>query len=459
MSAAAFLRTRYASAFRTRAEVEAHQARGMARFRREVMPRSPFYRPLAGAPLEALPRMTKPDLMEAFTRINTCGIDRERAFAVAFEAERSRDFSPMIGDVAVGLSTGTSGQRGLFLATPRERRLWAAILAGRYWPSLVRRQRVAFFMRADNPLYRSLSNPLLRFEFFDLLAPFEEHLPRLAELDPTVLIAPAQMLGLLAAAQEAGLPRIAPARVISVAETLAPGDRAAVASAFGRSVDEVYQATEGVLAFTCPAGRLHLNERWLRVDRDVIDEGTGAFCPVVHDFTRESLPILNYRLDDVLIPDPRPCPCGCASARLLRIEGREDDMLWWPGEGGRRLVTAEAIRTTIAGLSVAVRDWRVIDRGDRLEVWLAGVDDAAAARAGEQLAVRLRALGQRLSCTPPPLDVRPGLPPEIDAKRRRIVARRDGDTLRSGIASPWRSHASGVDRDGHDRGAIRRVGS
>ena len=427
MSAAAFLRTRYASAFRTRAEVEAHQARGMARFRREVMPRSPFYRPLAGAPLEALPRMTKPDLMEAFTRINTCGIDRERAFAVAFEAERSRDFSPMIGDVAVGLSTGTSGQRGLFLATPRERRLWAAILAGRYWPSLVRRQRVAFFMRADNPLYRSLSNPLLRFEFFDLLAPFEEHLPRLADLDPTVLIAPAQMLGLLAAAQEARGLSIAPGRVISVAETLSPDDRAAVTAAFGRPVDEVYQATEGVLAFTCPAGRLHLNERWLRIDRDVIDEGTGAFCPVVHDFTRESLPILNYRLDDVLLPDARPCPCGCASARLLRIEGREDDMLWWPGEDGRRIVTAEAIRTAIASLPLSVRDWRVIEREDRLEVWLDGVDAAGAARGGEQLAARIDALGRRLSCRPPPLDVRPGLPAGTDAKRRRIVARRHGD--------------------------------
>jgi putative adenylate-forming enzyme len=279
VSAAAFLRTRYAPAFRTRAEVEAHQARGMARFRREVMPRSPFYRPLAGLPPEALPRMTKPRLMAEFTRINTCGIDRERAFEVALEAERSRDFSPMIGDVAVGLSTGTSGQRGLFLATPRERRLWAAILAGRYWPSLARRQRVAFFMRADNPLYRSLSNLLLRFEFFDLTAPFEEHLPRLLDLCPTVLIAPARILGLLAAAREGGAAGIAPERVISVAETLSPDDRAIAAAAFGRPVDEVYQATEGVLALTCPAGRLHLNERWLRIDRDVVARGRVRSAP------------------------------------------------------------------------------------------------------------------------------------------------------------------------------------
>lgn len=249
---------------------------------------------------------------------------------IAIRAETSRDFRPLIGDVSVGLSTGTSGQRGLFLATPRERRLWAAIMLGRYWPELWRRQRIAFFMRADNALYRGLSNPLVRFAFFDLLAPLDAQMPRLAELAPSVLIAPARVLAMLAERQAAGQIRLAPRRVISVAETLSPEDAALIEAAFGIRVDQVYQATEGVLAMTCHAGSLHLNERWLRIDREVIDPATGAFCPIIHDFTRESLPILNYRLNDVLIPDPRPCPCGCASQRLARIEGREDDMLWWP---------------------------------------------------------------------------------------------------------------------------------
>ena len=436
MSLSAFLRTRYAPAFASRAAIEAHHARGFRRFRRAVMPHSPFYRPLGDVALKALPRMTKARLMENFSEINTCGIDRERAFEVALAAERSRDFSPTIGDVSVGLSTGTSGQRGLFLATPRERRLWAAILAGRFWPDLARRQRVAFFMRADNRLYRTLANPMLRFEFFDMLAPVEDHLVRLAALRPTVLIAPARMLGLLAGAQAADALGVAPARVISVAETLSPQDRAAASAAFGCRVDEVYQATEGVLAFTCPAGRLHLNERWLQIDREVVDPDTGAFCPVVHDFTRESLPILNYRLDDVLVPDPRPCPCGCASARLARIEGREDDILWWPGPDGRRFVSAEAIRSILAVLPEPVRDRRVIDHGERLEVRLDGVDAAGAARAGAQLGSEIAALGRRLSCTPPPLDVRSGLPPEENAKRRRIVVRRQGNLDAFAPSSP-----------------------
>lgn len=417
MSLFAFLTARYGGGFASRELINRRQDRAFAHFRKRIMPRSPFYRDFADTPLDQLPRMTKTLLMENFSAINTCGIDRERAFEIALQSERSRDFNPLIGDVAVGLSTGTSGQRGLFLASERERRLWGATMLGRYWPELWRRQRVAFFMRADNALYRSMSNRMVRFEFFDLLGDFDSHVIRLEALDPSVLIAPARILSLLAQLQEKGRLSLAPRRVISVAETLSGDDKAGIHRAFGLPVDQVYQATEGVLAMTCPAGNLHLNERLMRIDEDVIDSASGAFCPIIHDFTRESLPILNYRLDDVLIPDPRPCSCGCTSRRIARIEGREDDMLWWPGVRGRVLIPAEAIRTAIACLPCRIRDYRVIQRGDDLEFWLDGAEDGVEAL----LAERIADLGRRLNCCPPRLVFRRGLPALSDEKRRRII--------------------------------------
>ncbi len=416
MSLSAFLHTRYGRGFASRDEIEAHHDAAFRRFRAKVMPRSPFYRDMTGLPLAQLPRMNKARLMEEFSAINTCGIDRDQAMQIALRAETSRDFNPLIGGISVGLSTGTSGQRGLFLATPGERRLWAAIMLGRYWPQLWRRQRVAFFMRADNALYRSMSNLLVRFEFFDLLAPFDEHLSRLAALDPTVLVAPAQVLAALARQHIAGRIALSPQRIISVAETLSPDDATLIRHAFGIGADQVYQATEGVLAMTCPQGQLHLNERWLRIDRDVIDPATGAFCPIIHDFTRESLPILNYRLDDVLIPDPTPCACGCASQRIARIEGREDDILWWDSAQGPRLITSEAIRTTIACLPQKLRDYGIVQRGKALHIWL----DDAEAGAENALRDQLLNLGSRLKCRPPEFVFHTGSPPEIGAKRRRI---------------------------------------
>ena len=423
----AFLAARYGRGFRSRAEIIAWQAAGLRHLREQIMPRSPFHAPYAARRIAEWPMMNKARLMEHFTGINTCGIHRDQALDIALKSEESRDFSPMIGEVAVGLSTGTSGQRGLFLSDKRERALWAAVMCGRFWPApLLSRQRIAFFLRANNALYESLSNPLMQFRFYDLLSEFEAHLPLLNQQNPTVLIAPAQILGLIAKAQAMGQIRIHPKRIISVAEVLSPEDFAVIETVFGLRPDQAYQCTEGVLGYTCRHGSLHLNERYIHFDRDVIDEATGAFCPVITDFTRQSLPILRYRLDDVLIPDPEPCPCGCASQRLKRIEGRADDILWWSGADGRpRMVPSDTIRQAVATLPVPVRDYRVIEEAGRLTVWLDTTVGEIAIPAMEHSLTRLAA---GLGCIPPVMEFRTGLPADLaadpGAKRRRVLVRR-----------------------------------
>ncbi|NPD16545.1 adenylate synthase [Xinfangfangia sp. D13-10-4-6] len=419
----AFLAARYGRGFATRNEIIAWQAAGLRKLRQKIMPRSPFYAAFATAPMADWPVMNKALLMQHFTGINTRGIHLDTAMEVALRSEESRDFAPMIGDVAVGLSTGTSGQRGLFLTNKRERALWAAVMCGRFWPSpLLSQQRIAFFLRANNALYESLSNPLMQFHFYDLLNPFEGNLAALDAQKPTVLIAPAQILGQIAKAQEAGQLRIAPRRIISVAEVLSPEDSAIIETVFGQRPEQVYQCTEGVLAYTCRHGSLHLNERYIHFDRDEIEGGNGAFCPVITDFTRQTLPILRYRLDDVLIPDPTPCPCGCASQRLLRIEGRADDMLWWPGADGRpRLVPADAIRQAVATLPVPVRDYRVIEEAGQLTVWL---DTTIPEIAGPAMQQALHKVAAGLGCQPPAITVKRGLPPDEGAKRRRVLVKR-----------------------------------
>lgn len=419
----AFLAARYGGGFRSRAEIITWQAAGMRRLRERIMPRSPFHAPFAARPVADWPLMTKARLMEHFTGINTCGIHRDEALEIALKSEESRDFSPMIGEVAVGLSTGTSGQRGLFLSNKRERALWAAVMCGRFWPApLLSRQRIAFFLRANNALYQSLSNRLMQFRFYDLLQDFEAHLAALDAQNPTVLIAPAQILGLIAKAKAAGQIRLRPRRIISVAEVLSPDDSAITETVFGLRPDQAYQCTEGVLGLTCRHGSLHLNERYIHFDRDVIDEATGAFCPVITDFTRESLPILRYRLDDVLIPDPEPCPCGCASQRLQRIEGRADDILWWQSADGRpRLVPSDAIRQAVATLPVPVRDYRVIEEAGQLTVWL---DTTVLEIAGPAMEQALHRVATGLGCAPPVIAIRAGLPDDPGAKRRRVIVRR-----------------------------------
>ncbi|MBV9709320.1 MAG: hypothetical protein JO011_00220, partial [Ktedonobacteraceae bacterium] len=82
---------------------------------------SPFYRAhWAGHDLRnwrTLPTINKQLMMEHFDTFTTCGIQRNEAMEVALKAEQNRDFSPRLKGLTVGLSSGTSGHRGLFLVS------------------------------------------------------------------------------------------------------------------------------------------------------------------------------------------------------------------------------------------------------------------------------------------------------------------------------------------------------
>jgi len=92
-----------------------------------VIRRSSFYRDYYQGydlgDLESLPVIDKAIMMENFDTLNTAGISKDEAFSVALKAERSRDFTISIRNITIGLSSGTSGNRGLFLASPKERYL------------------------------------------------------------------------------------------------------------------------------------------------------------------------------------------------------------------------------------------------------------------------------------------------------------------------------------------------
>lgn len=339
----------------SRAALERRQARGVARLVSETLARVPFYRDLAGRPLEDFPPMTKALMMERFDEITTAGITRAAAFELAERAEATRDFSPMIGDVSVGLSTGTSGRRGLFLVSRRERMAWAGVMLGRMLPGgLLTRHRIAFFLRANNRLYESVSGRArIAFSFFDLIEPLEKHWQTLAAFGPTILIAPAQVLRGLAKLQ-ATKAQLMPERIISVAEVLFDDDRAAIEAAFGRRVDQVYQCTEGFLGYTCREGRLHLNEGYVQIEPEWVDRASGRFLPIVTDLERVTQPIVRYRLDDILTLDGRPCPCGSAERAIAAIEGRADDVLILPGAGGAVRVYPDFVARAILGVCAGV---------------------------------------------------------------------------------------------------------
>ena len=414
----------------SRAALEAWQEREVRRHMAWVAERLPFHAERFPDPARwrEAPTVGKAETMARFDDANTAGVRLAEALAVAERAERERDFAPLLpGGIAVGLSSGTSGHRGLFLASPEERDRWAGTLIARVLPpgGLWRRHRVAFFLRASSALYERLGSRRIRFDYFDLLDPFERHVERLNADPPTLLAAPPSVLRMLAREVERGTLRIAPSSVVSIAEVLDDVDRAVIEAAFGQ-LTEVYQATEGFLGFTCAHGTLHLNESHLVVEKQWVDRASRRFTPVVTDFSRRTQPVLRHALDDVLIERAAPCPCGSVFTALERIEGRRDDAFVLPRQGGGEVtVFADFLRRAVLLGAARADAYTVRQRLDgSVEVSISVRDDE---RASAESGVRreLDRLWEAVGAIPPSVTFGTP-PPDVSGpvKLRRVTRER-----------------------------------
>ena len=440
-TAGAFAAARWGRRFPDRAALLRFQDRRLQRFLTRVLPGAPFYRRWAGRPLAALPIVDKAAMLADFAAFNTRGVTLDRALATALRAERSRDFRPTLDGLTVGLSSGTSGTRGVFLVGPAERAAWAGdflarLLTGASLRRLLDPRRpplaAALFLRANSNLYETVGSRRLAFTFHDLTEPLDEQLERLRAHPPDILVAPPTVLRRLAEVALRGEPRIAPRQILSVAEVLEADDERAIAAAFGVPVQQVYQCTEGFLGASCAAGRVHLNEELIHIEPEWLDGDRRRFQPILTDFSRRTQLIVRYRMDDVLRLAEGPCDCGRPSLSLEAIEGRADDLLWGrpPGDTSAPLapVFPDLVRRAfaVADEGGVLRDYRVEQEGDEWEVRLAtGAGGEEAVRAA--IVMEIGALMRRLGLREPPLRFAPWRDEPFDRKRRRVRCARRPD--------------------------------
>jgi len=341
-----------------------------------VLVKSKYYSNYCNASFEDIPIIDKQTHMREFNKINTAEIDCSEALDLAIRSESSRAFSSKYQNYSVGLSSGTSGSRGLFVLSEQEQAEWAGYIWGKMMPLNLKRQRIAFFLRANNNLYQSIDSLMVSFNYFDLLQSIEDHIQRLNELNPTILIAPAQVLSLLARAKNITL-FIQPTKVISIAEVLEKGESEKISRSFGCTVDEIYQCTEGFLGVTCVQGNLHLNEDQLIIEKEWIDIKTRRFNPIITDLKRSTQPIVRYRLDDILIEAEQACDCGLNTTTIKKIEGRCDDVLMLRGEHSSLIrVFPDFIRNKIISAAPMLHEYQVVQKSEnRIDVYIDPFDE------------------------------------------------------------------------------------
>ncbi len=416
---------------------------------------SPFYRShWQGCRLDDwrhLPTVDKAVMMAHFDEFNTRGVSKQAALAVALAAEQSRDFAPSVEGLTVGLSSGTSGHRGLFLVSLQEQAAWAGIILARALHDVRRgRTRVAFFLRSHSNLYRQANGALLQLRYFDLMTPFAEAISALNTYQPHILIGPPSLLGFLAGAVADRKLHIRPQRLIAVAEVLEPQDELHLVACFQAPVHQVYQSTEGLLAVSCPHNSLHIQEDIVALQYEPLapeplapeapapEAAVRRVTPIVTDLWRRTQPIIRYRLNDVLQvatgQERRACACGSCFRIIERIEGRCDDVCYFfergcVGQGKQRPFFPDTIRRLVLLAGDGIADYQAVQAQDgQLLVHLALAPGADALQTVAALRSSIVAGVERYGCRRPQLDVDLHLPPlPPGAKRRRVQRLQAGE--------------------------------
>lgn len=392
---------------------------------------APFYREhwkkeTSSAPEDwrTLPTVDKQLMMENFDTFNTRGIQREQAMEVALRAERSRNFQPLLNGLTVGLSSGTSGHRGLFVASPWEQAGWAGTILARALHGLPhRRLRVAFFLRSNSNLYEQVGGLLIAFRYFDLMQPLAEAVAELNDFQPHIIVGPPSLLGMLAEERLRGNLHTNPERLISVAEVLDPQDKERIEAVFNAPIHQIYQCTEGLLAVSCAAGSLHIQEDIVMLQFEPLPGSEKRVMPIVTDLWRKTQPIIRYRLNDILQLDPTSCRCGSAFRVIRIIEGRSDDICYFESlTGGARPFYPDTIRRMILLASPHIVDYQVVqERHGHMRIHLAVAPDIAFNSVAQEVKTSVATILEQYDCHPAELYIEEGLVPlPLGAKRRRV---------------------------------------
>lgn len=388
------------------AKIESFHRQRLSQLQRHLERHIDFYRDLEGLPFSDYPVIGKADLLAAFSRMNVAGISLDEVRnAVAEGRER-------IGGYIAGHSTGTSGNRGYYLISEAERFTWLGTILAKTLPdALWKKHRVALALPGLSTLYRSAGGgSRIELGFFDLAEGIDAWADRLTRFDPDTIVAPPKVLRRLA---EEG--RLTAKAIFSGAEVLDPIDRTIIEQASGSVVREIYMATEGLFAVSCPQGTLHLAE-------DVVHfewEHAGNFgIPIVTDFTRRAQALVRYRMNDLLELAETTCTCGSVYRAVARIEGRSDDIFELPrADGQSAMVTPDVLRNVVVGTDCSITDFRIRQTGaNDVRVIL---DKALPADLDALVAANVRAALLRLG-TAPSIIVERGIEPVLDRKLRRV---------------------------------------
>lgn len=363
-----------------RATINRWQASRIERLRRHAIDNVAFYRRIGDVPFSQFPIIGKADVMGEFADFNMLGLSAAEAW------HRLKDNNPLPG-YDIGCSTGTTGNRGLFVISDRERFIWLGTIIAKAIPDLWRRHRAVIILPSASHLYSAANeSKLLKLHFAELARGLSGIVEGIERFQPTVVVGPPRILRWLAEKKV----KIKPRRMFSAGEVLDGVDREVIERTFALTLGQIYMATEGLFGVTCRYGRLHLAEDAVHFELEPVAD--GLVSPIVTDFTRRTQVMARYRMNDLLRLSATRCECGSPFQVVDEVVGRHDDCFDLPRRhgSGRSTITPDVLRNTIIDADRRVDDFRLLQTGPRkLELLLPSATPDVAQQAAREALLSL----------------------------------------------------------------------
>ncbi len=379
----------------------------------------------------------------------------------AFVKDPTRIAHAFAGRYIVWHSSGTSGEPGIFVQDARTMAIYDALEAFRgplirwavrnpgelalpcnlvmiglpdeHYASTVAMQR----LRQLNPWLAS------RLHNVSLLQPMMDLERALERLRPAVMATFPSVALQLAEERQCGRLDVAPDEIWLGGETLTQPTRRFIEGSFGCRVHDSYGASEFLsIASECRFHALHLNADWVILEP--IDEQGHPVGPdnesdavLLTHLGNHLQPLMRYRLADRITLCSTPCACG-SSLPVIKVQGRDDDMLRLPGARRRTLSVSPLAVATIIEQRGGLLAYQLRQTSRNELVLSCAAHDSGSRtrlpRAATELAHFLAGLGAVGVRVTPAVDGT--LMPGAGGKMRRIVAAARADAFERAHCMP-----------------------
>jgi phenylacetate-coenzyme A ligase PaaK-like adenylate-forming protein len=339
----------------TREQIKQHQEAELKKLREFAYKNSPFYKKfhqgLENKSLSQLPILTKKELMASWDDVVT---DRSLKLkdiesflngVTGLEMYKGKYFAFATG--------GTTGVKGITVFSKDEFLYFFSLTArasgwtGIHFP-FGERPRMAV-VQSHLPWHVAgaagfMKLPIIKVLALDTVEPLEQLVAKLNAFKPHVFGGYASNVHLLALEQMAGRLKIAPKMILSTAETLKKEARKAIKEAWGIEPFEAYGSTETAEAASeCQEHKgFHIYED--QVILEVVDKDNKPVPPgeygdkvLVTVLWNRTIPLIRYEISDHLKLATEPCPCGRPFELIQEVQGREEQVIYLPGESGEKV--------------------------------------------------------------------------------------------------------------------------